>query len=90
MVILPVELLWILSASIPSPDFFLSMNRASAGEPLGDSYAFGIAGTGGTSSSLSAGNGLCTVVCFGAGKRDAEADAGRRVWAGPVDVLTAG
>jgi hypothetical protein len=37
---------------------------------LGDSYAFGIAGTGGTSSSSSPPAELCTFLGFGVGRRD--------------------
>jgi hypothetical protein len=75
IVMLPVELACAFIVSCPfKPDFFLSRNKVSAGEPLGDSYAFGIAGTGGTSSSSSAGVGLCIVVCFGAGSRDVDDD----------------
>ena len=89
MEMLPVELLWILAASRPfKPDFFFSTNEISAGEALGDSYALGMAGTGGTPSSSSAGMGLCTVVCFGAGKREVDEDGGTRGCAEPIDVLT--
>jgi hypothetical protein len=45
-----VEMLFILLASKGKLDFRLK-NGVSAGESFGDSYAFGIAGTGGTSSS---------------------------------------
>ena len=86
---LPVELLWMLVASRPlRPDFFFSTNNTSAGEPFGDSYALGIAGTGGTSSPSSAGIGLCTVVCLGAGRREDDEDWGIRGCAEPIDVLT--
>lgn len=50
---LAVELLWMLLASYVRFDFLLSRKAASASGSLGDSYAFGIAGTGGTSSSSS-------------------------------------
>jgi hypothetical protein len=43
-------MLFILLASKGKLDFRLK-NGVSAGESFGDSYAFGIAGTGGTSSS---------------------------------------
>lgn len=67
--------------------FFFSMKYVSVGASFGDSYAFGIAGTGGTSSSSSAGIGLCTVVCFGAGSRDVDDDWDRRGWIDPIEVL---
>lgn len=54
---------------------------------MGDSYAFGMAGTGGTSSSSSTGRGLWTVVCFGAGSRDVDEDCERRGWIEPIEVL---
>lgn len=46
-----VEVLLILLASKGILDFLLVKNGVSIGESLGDSYALGIAGTGGTSSS---------------------------------------
>lgn len=55
---LPVELLLTLLVSSPWVDLRFSRNESSADESLGDSYALGIAGTGGTSSSSSAGGGL--------------------------------
>lgn len=51
---LAVELLCTLLESNAMWDFLLSKNDSSAGESLGDSYTLGMAGTGGTSSSLSA------------------------------------
>jgi hypothetical protein len=55
---------------------------------LGDSYAFGIAGTGGTSSSSSADAEFWPLLSFGAGRRDMEADCGKRGCREPVDVRT--
>jgi hypothetical protein len=77
IVILPVELP-LEPSKLLRAVFFFSIKYASAGESLGDSYAFGIAGTGGTSSSSSLCKGLCTVVSFGAGNLEAEADTGSR------------
>jgi hypothetical protein len=45
-----------------------------------------MAGTGGTYSSSSAGIGLCTVVCFGAGRRDVDDEVDIRC-KDPVEVL---
>jgi tRNA U34 5-methylaminomethyl-2-thiouridine-forming methyltransferase MnmC len=45
---------------------------------LGDSYAFGIAGTGGTSSSSPPAE-LCTFLVFGVGRRELD-NAGVRSW----------
>lgn len=84
---LPVELLWILLASNAKVDFLFSMKDCSANDSLGDSYAFGIAGTGGTSSSSSMVDVLCRLTAFGAGSREL---GGRprliRGWIEPVDV----
>lgn len=46
---------------------------------FGDSYAFGIAGTGGTSSSSSPPAELCTFRGFGVGRRELESTALVRV-----------
>lgn len=90
MVMLPVEVLCMLVESSPlKPVFLFSMKYVSAGESLGDSYALGMAGTGGTSSSSSADVALCVLVCFGAGNRDVDADCGMlRGCIEPVEVLT--
>jgi hypothetical protein len=69
-VILPVELLWILLVSNARVDLLLSKNDISAGDSFGDSYTFGIAGTGGTSSSSSTVDVLCKFKAFGAGSRE--------------------
>jgi hypothetical protein len=86
-VMLAVELLWILLVSKAKVDFRLSMNDSSAGDSFGDSYAFGIAGTGGTSSSSSIVDVLCRFTALGAGSREL---GGRprliRGWIEPVDV----
>jgi hypothetical protein len=62
-----------LLASNPRFDLLLSKKAASAKVSLGDSYAFGIAGTGGTSSSSSWLAELCRFRAFGAGSREAAA-----------------
>jgi hypothetical protein len=67
---LPVELLWILLVSKAKVDFLLSKKDISAGDSFGDSYAFGIAGTGGTSSSSSIVDVLSRLTAFGAGSRE--------------------
>lgn len=87
---LPVELLLMLLASAARLAFRLSKNDPSVADCCGDSYAFGIAGTGGTSSSSSAEweLWLCGVNCLGAGRRDALPAAGARGWIDePVEVL---
>lgn len=76
-----------LLASKAKFDFLLSKYESSAGESLGDSYALGIAGTGGTSSSSSAFVGLCMFNAFGAGSRELPLGA-MRGWIDPVDVRT--
>lgn len=50
---LRVDVLRLLLPSKARPDLRFSRKDSSAGEPLGDSYALGMAGTGGTSSSSS-------------------------------------
>jgi hypothetical protein len=62
-----------LLASKGMLDFRLLKNGGSTGESLGDSYALGIAGTGGTSSSSLFPAELFTFLCFGVGSLD---DAG--------------
>ncbi len=69
-VTLPVELLWMLLASNARVDLLLSKNPASASVSLGDSYALGIAGTGGTSPVSSRLAELWRVKAFGAGSRE--------------------
>jgi len=84
---LPVELLFKLLASNARLDFLLSKNDSSAGESLGDSYTFGIAGTGGTSSSSSATVLLCRFKAFGAGSLEFPV-CEFRAWMEPVEVRT--
>jgi hypothetical protein len=67
---LPVELLLMLLASYARFDLLLSRNVTSACASFGDSYAFGIAGTGGTSSSSSWLAELWRFRAFGAGSRE--------------------
>lgn len=50
-------------------------NGGSTGDSLGDSYALGMAGTGGTSSSSSLPAELCTFRAFGFGVGSREVDA---------------
>lgn len=64
-----VEMLLILLASKGLLTFRWVKNGGSAGESLGDSYAFGIAGTGGTSISSSFPAELC-IRGFGVGNRE--------------------
>lgn len=59
---------------------------ASAGASFGDSNAFGIAGTGGTSSSSSLPAELCTFLGLGVGSLDVEGFCGIRGCRDPVDV----
>jgi len=59
-----------LLLSCGNPVFFLSANVESFGDSFGDSYTFGIAGTGGTSSSLSGPVDWLRLRDFGAGRRD--------------------
>lgn len=63
-----VEELLILLASYAKLGFRLE-NGVSAGDSLGDSYAFGIAGTGGTSSRSCSAE-LCTFLVLGVGNLD--------------------
>ena len=69
-------------------DFRFSKNESSAGEFFGDSYTFGIAGTGGTSSSPSAVVGGWRFRALGAGNLELEADWGIRGWIEPVEDRT--
>ena len=64
---LAVEALLILLASKGILDLRWVKNGGSAGDSFGDSYAFGIAGTGGTSCSSSFPAELCTFRDFGVG-----------------------
>lgn len=75
-----------LLESSPRFDFLLSKNCISAGDSLGDSYTFGIAGTGGTSSSSSFEAGIL-FIDLGAGRRE-PLFWGKRGCSDPVDVLT--
>lgn len=83
------------------PVFLFSMKYVSAGESFGDSYTFGIAGTGGTSSSASATVVewlwllllwllpllLCAEVLLSDGNLDEDVRGGARGWIDPVDVV---
>jgi hypothetical protein len=71
-----VEVLFILLVSNGKLDFRLLKSVGSAGDSFGDSYALGIAGTGGTSSSSSLPAALCKLLAFGAGSRDDGAGGG--------------
>jgi hypothetical protein len=79
-----VELSVMLLLSKGMLDFLLK-NGASAGDSLGDSYALGIAGTGGTSSS-SLPPELCMLRVFGVGNREVETFGGAFDCKDPVDV----
>lgn len=81
-----VEVLLILLASKGMLDFRLLKNGCSAGESLGDSYAFGIAGTGGTSSSSLFAAELCTFLGLGVGSLDDEGGGGIRGCNEPIEV----
>ncbi len=80
-------MLFKLLASNARLDFLLSRNDISAGESLGDSYTFGMAGTGGTSSSSSPFDVLCRFKAFGAGNLELP-PCEFRAWIDPVDVRT--
>lgn len=58
-----------LLESTPKFDFLLSRNCISAGDSFGDSYTFGMAGTGGTSSFSSFEAGML-FIDLGAGRRE--------------------
>lgn len=82
-----MDVLLILLVSNGMLDFRLLKNGCSAGESLGDSYAFGIAGTGGTSSSSSLFPvELCTFLGFGVGSLDEDGGCVFRACKEPVDV----
>jgi hypothetical protein len=83
-----VEVLFILLVSNGKLDFRLLKSVGSAGDSFGDSYALGIAGTGGTSSSLLPAA-LCKLLAFGAGSRDERGGGGTLGCREPVDVRTA-
>lgn len=83
-----VEVLFILLVSNGRLDFRLLKSAGSAGESFGDSYALGIAGTGGTSSSSLLPAELCTLRPFGAGNLD-EAGGGIRGCREPEEVRAA-
>jgi hypothetical protein len=80
--------LFILLVSNGRLDFRLLKSAGSAGESFGDSYALGIAGTGGTSSSSLLPAELCTLRPFGAGSLD-ETGGGIRGCSEPVEVRAA-
>jgi len=84
---LPVELLLRLLASNARLDFLFSINDTSAGDSFGDSYTFGMAGTGGTSSLSSPVAALWRDKAFGAGNLELPV-WGFRAWIDPVDVRT--
>jgi hypothetical protein len=80
-----VDMLLMLLESKGRLDLLLLNNSGSAGDSLGDSYAFGIAGTGGTSSSSFPAE-LCTFLVFGVGSLEDAAFCGTRGCKDPVDV----
>jgi hypothetical protein len=81
-----VEMLLMLLASNGKLDLRLLKNGCSAGESFGDSYAFGIAGTGGTSSSSLLPAELWTLLGFGVGNLEDAASWGIRGCNDPVEV----
>lgn len=83
---LVVEELFILLASNGILDFRLLRKGGSAGDSLGDSYALGIAGTGGTSSSSLFPAELCTLLDLGVGNLDDVAGSVTLDCRAPVDV----
>ncbi len=80
-----VELLFLLLESNGRLDFRLLKNGCSAGESLGDSYALGIAGTGGTSSSSLPAE-LCTFLGLGVGSLEFDIFGASLGCKDPVDV----
>jgi hypothetical protein len=77
-----------LLASKARFDLLLSKKAASASVSFGDSYAFGIAGTGGTSPISSRLAELWRFRAFGAGNRELDS-CELRCWAGTADVRAA-
>ena len=69
--------LFILLESNGRLDFRAANIGASDGDSFGDSYAFGIAGTGGTSSSSFPAE-LCTFLVFGVGSLEVEGTGSKR------------
>lgn len=65
-----VDVLFMLLVSNGKLVFRLLKTVGSEGDSLGDSYALGMAGTGGTSSSSLFPAELCTLLAFGAGNRE--------------------
>lgn len=80
-----VEVLFMLLVSNGRLDLRWLNCIGSAGDSFGDSYARGIAGTGGTSSSSLLPAELCTGLAFGAGNLD-EGGGGNLGCSEPVDV----
>lgn len=80
-----VDILFILLASKGKLDFRLK-NGGSTGESLGDSYALGIAGTGGTSSSSLFPVELCRFLVFRVGSRDDAGGIDKRGCSEPEEV----
>lgn len=80
--------LFILLESNGRLDFRAAKSGGSAGDSFGDSYAFGIAGTGGTSSSSLPAE-LWTFLDFGVGSLDVDGTGSKRGWgcSDPVDDL---
>jgi hypothetical protein len=63
--------------SVVMLDFLGAGKTGASNSPLGDSYALGMAGTGGTSSPFAFD---CSVRGFGVGSRDEEKFCERRFW----------
>ena len=80
------EVLLILLASNGILDIRLLKNGCSTGVSFGDSYALGIAGTGGTSSSSLFPAELFTFLGFGVGNREEDGCCDNRGCSEPADV----
>ena len=65
-----LEMLFILLVSFPKLDLRVSKNGACSNSPFGDSYALGIAGTGGTISSSPCG--VLSFLVLAVGNREVE------------------
>ena len=84
-----VEVLFMLLVSNGRLDFRCVKSGGSEGDSFGDSYALGIAGTGGTSSSSLLPAELCTLLVFGAGSREEGGGGGTLGCREPVKVRAA-